>query len=461
MGKPYQVEITQLPLTYQWSITADIRDLCAVVTTGGTGPLIIVGSGGSLSVAQLIATVHMYYTSQVATIMTPLEVQESDQPLVGATYLFISASGSNNDIIDAFQHVVAIEPRLLTVMIAQTGSRLSKKASRYSRVSLVEFDAPSGRDGFLATNSLLAFTVLFLRAYADCFERAIQLPAELGSLPTIKSLGKNWQDQLKGKCSQLWRRENLIILHSPLLRSFGLDMESRFTEAALGHTQLADFRHFGHGRHHWLAKRPQQSAILALYTDDDADLARRTLQLIPEGIPKVSIQVRGTIPEKLIASMTLPILIAGFAGDELGIDPGRPGVPAFGRSLYHLRKQQGRVAPPVSLPEQAVSRKSRVAGEWPQSRASRRYWHRKLQLFIKAMESKQFSGLVCDYDGTVTSPQLPIDDESSTTPERLIELLNKQIPVGIATGRGQSIRKELRSIIPSHLWPLVSIGYYN
>ena len=43
----------------------------------------------------------------------------------------------------------------------------------------------------------------------------------------------------------------------------------------------------------------------------------------------------------------------------------------------------------------------------------------------------------------------------------LVRLLEAGIYLGIATGRGKSVRNALRKSLPEPLWPLVFVGYYN
>ena len=55
--------------------------------------------------------------------------------------------------------------------------------------------------------------------------------------------------------------QTTCVLYSSSLRPAAVDIESRFVEAALGKVQATDLRNFGHGRHHWFAKRPDQTGI--------------------------------------------------------------------------------------------------------------------------------------------------------------------------------------------------------
>src|SRR5947199_382422 len=70
-----------------------------------------------------------------------------------------------------------------------------------------------------------------------------------------------------------------------------IDFESKCTEAALTNVQTADFRHFAHGRHHWIAKRGDQTAVLALCGEEDSETAGRTLSLLPGSVPVLRVDV--------------------------------------------------------------------------------------------------------------------------------------------------------------------------
>ena len=97
------------------------------------------------------------------------------------------------------------------------------------------------------------------------------------------------------------------------------------------------YRNFAHVRHYWVAKRVKESAIVALITPEEEGIAKKTLSILPESIPKLLITTDqksslGSL-ELLIKSFTLVNLI----GQKQQIDPGRPGVPEFGRLLYNLK----------------------------------------------------------------------------------------------------------------------------
>ena len=85
--------------------------------------------------------------------------------------------------------------------------------------------------------------------------------------------------------------------------------------------------------------------------------------LLLPSIPIVRLIAKGRGVVACLAALTQGFVVTGSAGNARGIDPGDPGVPAYGRKIYHLRAF-GRNATPVStIPAgeaAAVERKSGV-----------------------------------------------------------------------------------------------------
>ena len=193
---------------------------------------------------------------------TPLEV--IGEPL-GATVAawLLSAGGGNIDVVAAAESLIQREPRQICVLCGRSASPLAELCRQHPYVDLLLYLPPAGKDGFLATNSLFGFTALLTRAYTtelgtgtdwqDTVDRLEPL------LPVDAAASEAWQQAT----APLWSRPTTLLLHGPSTRVGAIDLESKFTEAALGHLQLADYRNFAHGRHHWLAKRSETSAVLA------------------------------------------------------------------------------------------------------------------------------------------------------------------------------------------------------
>jgi hypothetical protein len=94
----------------------------------------------------------------------------------------------------------------------------------------------------------------------------------------------------------LWPRQYLIVLCGRATRAAAWDVESRFHEAALGPVQVADYRNFAHGRHHWLAKHRERSGVVAFVTPEERDVAEKTLRLIPRDVPVCRLETSATGP---------------------------------------------------------------------------------------------------------------------------------------------------------------------
>lgn len=176
MGKPYASELEQLASTYVWAMKTGIDPLVEALTGSVSLPLLATGSGGSLTVAHLTAALHQRYAGRIAKVVTPLEIVSLTPRSMDIAVLFLSAGGRNADIIGAFQRVVVREPRRLVVMCSRRKSPLSQLAEMYRYVNLFDFNLPGGKDGFLATNSLLACSVILCRAYAQVFPTESEFP---------------------------------------------------------------------------------------------------------------------------------------------------------------------------------------------------------------------------------------------------------------------------------------------
>ena len=464
MARPYAREIAKLADTFAWAAAADLEPMRRAVRTTGLSPLRAIGSGGSLTGAHALAGLHQRYTGQLATVTTPLEaVDDPLGPAVAAWLL--SAGGGNVDIVSAAKALILREPRQLLVLCGRDASPLAELCRRYPFVDLLLYSPPVGKDGFLATNSLLGFTALLTRAYADVFgsdsdwQEAVDHLEPL--LPVTSAASEAWESAT----APLWARSTTLVLYGPSTRIGAIDIESKFTEAALGHAQIADYRNFAHGRHHWLAKRSETSAVLAFLSDADRVLAERTLDLLPAEVPQARISFDGGPSAVALTSLLAALRITGWAGISRGIDPGRPGVPKFGRKLYHLPLPRRRRVPGMprltSREAAAITRKAGIGLGHLAASGELSRWREALVAFRNRLRVARFAGVVFDYDGTVVDARNRFDPPKPRMVAELARLADTGVRVAIATGRGKSVRYDLQRCLPDALWPLVLVGYYN
>ena len=462
MGKLYSSELQRLPETYSWAMSAPVDALTRVVEASLSSPLISTGSGGSLTVAHLASWLHQQYAGKIAKAMTPFDLVSSSAILRDATVLMLTARGGNPDIVGGFKHIVTREPQRLVIVCSRTKSRLSRLAQSYRYVDLVEFDLPTGKDGFLATNSLLAFSIMLSRAWSAALSIDLDLPEEMASFYPNSSSEEFFAD-LASRCVPIWKKESINILYGPSTHSAALDLESKFTEAALGMVQIADYRNFAHGRHHWLAKRGNTSGVLAFITDDDRQIANKTLRLIPPHIPVARVDIPFGGLRANISGIVTVLHLTAFVGKARGIDPGRPGVPEFGSKIYRLSAlgSSKRIQSTQRIAEVAIERKSGATIEMLSRRKEWEAWRNAHNTFVKRLQSQRYRGIVFDYDGTLCDGRDRYKGLDDAVVHHLTRLLRFGVIIGVATGRGKSVRESLRSKIPKSLWGRVLIGYYN
>lgn len=465
MGKPFDRELESIPETLDWARRTELEGLIHSIRIASAGPLIAVGSGGSLSSAQALAHAHRSATGHVATVLTPMDVVRAKIDAATSVWL-LSASGNNVDIVQAARVLALKEPRQLAALVGREDSKVAGIAASHPYMEMHVLVPPVGKDGFLATNSLVAAAALFARAYNAAAPAAPEL--DVLDSPILDSaadgrseLVARWRSQL----TPVLHRDTIIVLHGTSTAVGAVDVESKFTEAALSHVQVADYRNFAHGRHHWLAKRAETSAVIALIADEDEEIAARTLALLPADVPVARIALPGTSSVATITSLLAAFRITREAGKERGIDPGDPGVPQFGRKLYHLRPP--RVVPENRVPRvtgrhaAAIHRKTgRTVSDLSQA-GDLDAWNAHLRRFERTLTAARIAAIVLDYDGTVVDTRdrfLPPQPEISA---ELVRLLAHGVVLGFATGRGKSVRHALQSVLPRELWGRVIIGYYN
>jgi hypothetical protein len=239
-----------------------------------------------------------------------------------------------------------------------------------------------------------------------------------------------------------------------------VDLESKMSEAGLSSVQLADFRNFGHGRHNWIAKKPQETGVLALLARDAEDIGEQTVHVL-RNICDTSV-IRTNVEESLASLACLPSTfeLTRLAGQFRGIDPGRPGVPPFGRRVYHLRAQS-RSLPPGAPPtlDAVVDRKMDLME--PSCGSLRKEWQVAAKKYAKRIRNQIFCAIVFDFDNTLCGPAERYGALRPDTASELDRLARAGIKLGIATGRGKSVRKQLRASFSDKYWRLFTVAYYN
>lgn len=458
MGRPYLAALADLPSAFSWLAERDEADLSRHIGHTARLPLVAVASGGSHSAARFCAYLHHEVSGRVARAMTPLEITSIGGIGGDVVVALFSASGNNPDILSALTACAFRSPRAGWVMTGQLDTPLANQAAALSTFRVVEGLMPPGsKDSYLATVSLLAFCVTAYKTYQKAFGGLAPLPTRWQELADLTPM-------LRGAAPEaLWDAPMLVVLHGASTGPAAVDLESRWAESGLGPIQITDFRSFAHGRHQTLVQYPE-AAILSLVAPEDAALADGTLNLIPRRFIRSRLLIpHGGAVGSIRAIIDVMRLTASAAAHH-GLEPGSPTVPTFGRRLYASKVILARtfvptaaVAPPGY---HAIERKTRRPyASLPES--DRDYWLTALETAITTLESTTFHGVVVDYDGTLFDPGADGTVPRRSIVKHLAGLLSAGVPVGVATGRGKSVRAALRAALPAHLHRRLHVGYYN
>lgn len=452
MGKPFNSELEKLHDTIRWAEEQDVSILSEFLfVESRQTPLVCVGSGGSLSACHYAAQLYQQRNGVLAEAMTPLQLMYSGREIIrNSKLLFLSASGKNKDILNAIKYGIKYNETGMMSLTLRKDNPTEELLASHSKVLRWCQDIPSEKDGFLATNSLIAtFTLLCKAAEGSDFQ-----------VPSFK-----YQD-LK---PETWNLElspiqNFLVLYGAAGEPVAWDIESKFTEAALGSALLSDYRNFGHGRHHWFAKRKENSCIIALISPVEKDLAIKTIKSLPADVPVICME---TDLESSTAAIDLLLQSFQFVnelGKARGIDPGRPGVPPFGRTLYNLNyfKLTNSILPEEKTVNVAVRRKIGCSGM--ENAALKGYYAAAYKRFVQRLNRGKFTTIAFDYDGTLSAKDLKSRYDNGLRNEiknALLYLLEKGIKIVIATGRGQSVGKSFINTFEQKYWPQIKVGYYN
>lgn len=449
----YARDLDRLDATYERSLSSDYDNLLEAVTRIAGRPLIAIGSGGSQTSADSAARLHSHYSGQLALSFTPLEFLCSTFPRE-CTVLLLSARGRNADSLAALRAAERAEVDQIIVLTCNAGSPLVEAARGGGHSTIVEIETPVERDGYLATNTLLATMTTLQRSFRAAYDDADSyLPQTLRDLLHPEISRTEFLSGLRGAIEPLTDLEHLVTLFGGWASTSAIDIESRLTESALCGVQIADFRNFAHGRHQWLIRHAQTSGVLALVTPSVAQLARKTLDKIPDKVALAEVSTKLDGPLASIALVAQSLFITEVWSDAVGIDPARPKVPMWARRLYHMH-------PTVEEEEYLASPIRRKLG-LPRRTNHDRLMQEKLRIAVERLDQAKVRAAVLNYDGTVVESYERNDVPRDEVAQELSRLLSEGMHIGFASGRGKSIRRALRKALPSERWNQVLIGYYN
>ena len=392
MGKPFNSELEMIGGTIKWAEKQDVASLTKFLfAENRQTPLVCIGSGGSLSACHYAAMLYKQRNGVLAEATTPLQLMYSGKEILrSGKLLFLSASGKNKDILNAIKYGVKYNETGMMSLTLRKNNPTEELLEQYPKVLRWCEDIPSEKDGFLATNSLAAtFTLLCKTAdgsnEVSCFNNHVSSTYTTNHVFNLATI------------------QNFIVLYGALGEPVAWDIESKLTEAALGSALLSDYRNFGHGRHHWFSKKGDNSCIIVLITPVERELAYKTIGCLPKDVPVIFIETELETPAASIDMLLKAFRFVNDLGVARGIDPGRPGVPSYGRTLYNLDyfKLTNRILPKEKTLDVAVRRKLGDTGK--ENAALWEHYSRACLRFVKQLNKGKFTTVAFDYDGTLSA----------------------------------------------------------
>lgn len=451
MGRPFESELQRCEKTIQFANSAALDELSGTLRNCLGTPAILIGAGGSLTCAEFGRRL-FELAGVFCRTATPLEFIASKADYRDTSVLILSANGNNRDIVAALETAIEREAKNIAAICTAKNSNVAKLAASNSRVRVFEFPLPSGKDGYLASNSLLA----------TC---AILAQSMTGEVLDPEAVSDCVQAGRQGFDEMVAKRQfkHCTILFESWTSPAALDLESKLSEAGLLGSMLCDYRQFAHGRHNWIDKQADRTAVVAFSTPVGRRLALATLSELPQEIPIWHHSVSRNDPCAGLESILAVFGFVANAGKHVGIDPGRPNVPPYGSKLYRIgprgfRKKAKPAGQQSANLEAATERKLAAMGS---TDSHKPIVEETALAYVDKLRSQSYGALVVDFDGTTS----PLNDRKGRIPTDLAtkmgELLEAGVLIYFATGRGDSIHDSLKAAFPKPTWKRIRIGYYN
>ncbi len=452
MGKAFDIEIKNLSSTFYYASKESdqkIKEISNFICSSSEYPIILVGSGGSFSAAKAFEVMHTYSgMNNIAKAITPLDLYNHVNYMPRSSIVLMSANGNNSDILNAYKLTKYCNSPYSMIVCLNEKSKL-KELSKESNTVFVGNRLTTGKDGYLAVNTLFATLVWLSKAYYKL------LSCDFFKIP------ESFSDfQIDSLNHELLAKEydSVIVLHSGITSPVAFDIESKFSEAALNNVMLVDYRNFAHGRHLWLENRGDTTLVIALVSPENLDLSTKTLSLIPDKVSMLKLETHSSGVKGMIELLLASFELVKQTGYGLGIDPGKPSVPEYGRRLYHYRYTPKIIQDYKKndyLPISAILKKY-SGGDHLISQLYKEHYSD----FANKLSLTRFNQLVFDYDATLKESAVLYEVENNIF-ELINKFLSKDIHIAVATGRGKSARTELQERIDCTYWNDVTIGYYN
>lgn len=456
MGKPYHAELDAIHATYVWATQQVVLPLHRYLSRWTGEYACFIGSGGSYSAAFAAAELREIAHGSPTRALTPMELSAKARFTPTSKVMLLSAEGRNPDVLAAATYAMQSDMTCAALTLTKDNP-LTRRAIENRATRIFSHEMPWGKDGYLATNSLIA-TVLLLHRALFPEETSREFLAQLFNVDRLQWYRDQWRNDVTVKAMG---GRNFIVLHDPMTKSFAIDLESKLSESAVAKVEIADYRQFAHGRHLQLADGAAGTAVIAAYSADSKELAEATLALFPTDILTFKLEIPGVEPNELVVSgLVMATLLTEAIARAVDRDPGQPTVPTFGREIYRLDSSQY-----FKGWSQAENRYSLAA--------RRKFDHRSVsseemvqaevaaKIYEGKLEGAVYKAIISDFDGTLCNAEDRFSGMCPRIAKRILQLIDDGLIFSIASGRGGSLRDDLIKAFPTEYHKAIWVGYYG
>lgn len=452
----FSEKLARLPETISKVAARGMGDVSSSLRDGKGRVAVAVGSGGSIVAAEFFARCRATLGLGYTAVMTPMQFVLSTEEWAGTDLWLFSAGADNPDIAAAFHCAIASRADSIHLVTVRRDGSTALAAERHARAQIHALPVADPKDGFLATHSMTAMIAGLLLA-CDL----------LGEVPAGAALADAFLDGAK---SALGGRgagtlaiaafepgDTIVLLHDPQVAAVAALIETCLWETGIAPVQRTDFRNFAHGRHVWAARHPSTMLVVALTSNESADIWSPIADALPASVRRGEVNFGNAGRLSNAIGIIEGLAIIRSAGEIADIDPGRPGRGTFAEAIYE---------------NTALDALSRGLTHAVRHKASAQLLHDPLETSavslctvgcdrLRAMAETSFVGIALDYDGTIVATDARLDPPTQDVLDELVRLVDGGIQIGIATGRGGSAGEMLREVLPKRIHHLITMGYYN
>ena len=434
----------------------DLGPLADEIKQSCASSIVAVGSGGSLVAAQFFKRTLETLGSGLTSVQTPMEVVFSPTALSNTTVWLFSASADNSDIAAAVRSAID-RGSMRIVLCTRNGSGSVAQSVRSHGGVVVVFPVAVDKDGYLATHSLISTCVGLLLgsnqvAHANDLNLLFRLKDHVSDQIAARSEGHHQMS-----FAPLAKGAVLLLISDPALLPVATLLETSLWETSLCPVQLTDMRNFAHGRHTWPHHHDTHTLFLALTCSSSEPTWKSISDALPEDLPvRHESYASGGRYENLCGIIKGLFWIEAI-GAMRGIDPGKPGIASYGRTIYG---DDTLLSVAKALP--APVRQKLIAALYCDSPTqSASVIHRAYLEKFDTLTTCDIGAIVLDFDGTVVETDHRLEPPSRDVMDELVRLYELGVFIGFASGRGGSLGEQLRTTFPEQAHADILVGYFN